>query len=284
MNDEALRRQLRRVQGDEPSPEFVDGLRGRLLGEDSMSWTAPRTAEEDVTVIELDHDIERDSGQGRRPRVLWAVAAAAALLVGIPLLARAVTGGEPNLETATTSQAQRTGEAWLSSIVDDDRDAFTALHANGFEADDTLMGFAEDTGVLTPTRVAELYFDGFDALQAAIETDGDLIRSNGCQDTEDRTVRCSFTATMIGPESYSYTLTAELIVEDRLITSIDFSTTTDPADFRSLIQEFLEEEATEEDRSCLLLGFNTVGCGEYESDFVGRYAAYYEAAQESSGG
>jgi hypothetical protein len=279
MNDETLRRQLLRIQGDEPSQEFLDGLRDRLDDgtqvEDGSLDDAGR-----VTVIDVE---DRPQG-GRRTRLLWPMVAAAVVIAGFLVALQVVIGEESDLETATSTVAHRVGDSWLQSIVEGDRATFRSLHADDVEVDDTLMGFSEDTGLLTAARIRELYYDGFDALQAAIAIDDDEIRVEGCIDIAENEVRCRFTATMIGTDDYHYSVEALLVVEDRSIISIDFSTTTNPSDFRSSIQNFLEEEATDEDRACLALGFNTTGCGEHESDFVTRYAAFYEAAQDPTGG
>ncbi len=283
MNDETLRRQLRRIQGEEPTPEVVDRLRQRVsdasrVGAGSGASGEPATGNSHVTVVDLDH---RRSAARSRPSV-WPMVAAAALLVGGLVALRGATINDSENGVASTTEIKQVGEAWLRSIIDGDRAAFEALHAADVEVDDTLMGFSEDTDILTSARITEQYNDGFDALQAALAADDDVIRSDGCQGTDnDQVIRCAFTATMIGTADYTYTISAELVVEDRLITSIDFSTDTEPADLRDLIQDFMDTEATDEDRACLTLGFNTVGCGRHESDFLTRYVAFYEEAQES---
>jgi hypothetical protein len=286
MNDDSLRQRLHRIQGGEPSPEFVEQLRRRLSeGEEPTSPVGPQNSsvDGDGTVIEI--DLNHPPGAQRRPRGLWA-AAAAVLVIGIPLMISAIagTGTDREVGTAATTEVHRVGEAWIRSVIDDDRAAFVALHAPGFESDDTLMGFSEDVGLLTPNRVSEIYFGGFDAFQAARRIDGDAVRSNGCEDVDGDTVQCGFTSTMIGTDDYTYTVLVELVVEDELITSVDFSVTTEPADFRLFVEDFFDDEATDDDRACLALGFNTVGCGEHESDFVTRYAAYYEAKRQPPGG
>ena len=185
-------------------------------------------------------------------------------------------GGQSDVATSTSTEASRVGEAWLTAIAAGDRDAFATLHADDLVVDDTVIGFSEDVGILTPDRLSELYLDGFDSLQAAVEIDDDVLRLDGCRDTGPDRVRCAFTATMIGPASpgvigpddYTYTVTADLVVEDRLIRSIDFSTATNPADFRSVIDGFVDREANDEDLACMAIGFNTAGCGRHESDFI----------------
>ncbi len=282
MNEETLRRGLQRIQGEEPAPEVIDRLRQRVsaasqpIGSTSPD-AGPVTDSEQVTVLDLEHR----PPSGRRRLSPWPVAAAAALLIGGLLSLRMMAGDDSETSVASTTEIRQIGNAWLQSIIDWDRAAFEALHADDVAVDDTLMGFSEDTDILTSARIAEIYDDGFDALQAALAADDDVIRSDGCQETDDGTILCAFTATMIGTPEYTFTVSAELSVEDRLITSIDFSTDTDPADLRSVIQDFMETDATDEDRACLALGFNTVGCGQHESDFLTRYLAFYEGAQES---
>lgn len=273
MIDRTLERGLQRVQGEEPTAEFVDELRNHLA-EIETTGAAARPGHEPVTVLGLR---SRPTSDGRS-RILVSAAAAILFAIGFGVTIRMVSRTDAEIGVSTATEAVQVGETWLQTIVDGDRESFLALHAVDLEVDDTLMGFSEDTGILTSARVSELYDDGFDALQAAVEIDGDVIQAEGCEATDDGQTRCSFTATMIGTNTYSYTVTAVLDVEDRLISAIEFSTTTEPADFRSLVEGFLESEATDEDRACMALGFNTIGCGVHESDFVTRYAAYYEAA------
>lgn len=272
MNDDTLRRQLQRIQGDDPSPEFVDRVRLRL-GEGPRPRAGLVLDGKDTTVVGLD----RSPVIGRRSRLLWPLAAAAVLVVGALVALQVIVSDDAETDIAATSEIRLIGDAWLRSIINGDREAFVALHASDVEVDDTLMGFSEDSELLTSARIFELYYDGFDALQAALDIDNDVIRSDGCEETGPRAIRCAFTATMIGTNDYNYTVVADIVAEDRLITSIDFTTATDPADFRLVIQDFLDEEATDEDRACLVLGFNTLGCGQHESDFLTRYATYYEA-------
>ncbi len=276
MNDEALGRRLGQIPGEDPSPEYVDQLRRRLrqpTAETGPATAASPTAPPAPTLIPL----ERRPTDRRRHWPVWPLAAAAALLVALVVVAQVRNNQTSDLATSPTTDARQVGERWLQSIVGNDREAFVDLHADDFVADDTLMGFSEDVALLTPTRITELYVDGFDALQAALAVDEDRIWSEGCQDLSDGQVSCAFTATMIGTDDLTYTVTAVLVVEQRLITSIDFSTTTDPADFRSAVEDFVSQEATADDLACLALGFNTVGCGQHESDFITRYRAFFEA-------
>ncbi|MEM9652912.1 MAG: hypothetical protein AAGA65_12500 [Actinomycetota bacterium] len=256
MNDDALGRELERIGGEGPSEEFVGSLRRRLAEREPV-------------------DSDPTANGSRRPTI-WLLAAAAAVALLVAVAFR--PGEDPALEVAATSEAQTVGDAWLAAIEEADRASFVALHASGFEADDTLMGYAKEIDVLTPARITDLYFDGFDAFQASLAVDGDTVRGEGCRTGEQGRATCVFTTTLIGTAAYSYRISVDLTVADGRITRLAFEdVTTEPADLRSLIEPFLETEATEEDRACLVLGFNTVGCGRHDSDFLTRYIEYYEA-------
>ncbi len=267
MNDISLRRQLDRIDGDGPSPKFVGRLRDTLAGD---------AAERPAAV-----SIER-SAPRRRPLEPLALAAAAIVLVVGMIVAIQAVRDDSAVAPASPAAAARIGDAWLRAIVDGNRDAFLALHGPDLEVDDTLMGFSEDVGILTDDRVGELYASGFDALQAAVAIDDDEITPLGCGPSG-VAVRCIFSVTMIGTPQYRYTVVADLTVVGSLIRRIDFSTTTTPVNLRSMIDEFLATEATDDDRACLALGFNTVGCGEHESDFLRRYIAFYEGVPLAPG-
>ncbi len=291
MNDEGLREQLQTIRGEDPSDRFVNQLRSRIDGDPATPTVEPaerseatgeeRPVAEDrqVTVVDL-----RDSTEGGnawlRPSLLTAAAVALLAVVLVPLLRQ---DDGPPLGTAGVSQSQQVGDAWLRSIIEDDRAAFVALHADGVSVNDTVMGYSSENGVLTPERVSELYFDGFDALQASLIIDGDFLRSGGCDDVGDDQVRCSFTASLLGTEDYTYTMTADMTVEDRLITTIRFGTETEPEDLRSVVEPFFAELANDEDVACMALGFNTEGCGRHDSDFMSRYVAFYEQQQDQEG-
>ncbi|MDW3176637.1 MAG: hypothetical protein R8J94_04530 [Acidimicrobiia bacterium] len=284
MNEQALREQLRRIDGEGPSSTFDRALRAQLRGVESADVANQDSDNHDADLYDTvvsPHEgamvefIDRRSAPPRSSR--WPfLGAAAALILVLAIVVQSVSDEGGDL-TAANSEAVGVGDAWLQTIIDSDRDGFLALHAEDVVVNDTLMGFSKDTQLLTDARIGELYADGFDALQAALAIDDDVVTADGCSFVEAASVECAFTATMIGTGAYSYTVTALMVVEDGLIRSIDFTTITDPADFRVFIEDFLENEATNEDRACLTLGFNTVGCGEHESDFIMRYAGYYEA-------
>lgn len=278
MNDDDLRQQLGRIEGEAPSNDFVEGLRGRLTSNGSLLDShSPDPSSRSAEFADI-ADVVPMIGTDRRPRrwPAWSLAAAVIVFGGV-LLARNLPDDGAPLGTAATTNAGEIGEAWLDAIVENDRPGFVALHAEGLETDDTLMGYSSDVDVLTPARVADLYLDGFDAFQVSLATDGDTVRADGCENVDSERTRCRYSATMLGNDDYSYRVEAELTVEDRQITSISFTEiATEPADLRSEVQRFLDTEADEEDRACLLLGFNTVGCGQHESDFLNRYVAFYE--------
>lgn len=284
-HDLTLRTQLRRIDGDGPSVEFTETLRRNL--QDAAAGSVPKQA----TLIDLRPPAPLDAADGPTPAShtpgrpgRWLLSAAAVLVVGALLALAATERPRGEVGVASTTPISQLGEAWLASIVEGDLETFASLHGPDLTVDDTLMGFSEDVDILTPARIGELYYGGFEALQAAIAIDGDTITSNGCDPISQRRIRCAFTATMIGTADYTYTVIADLTVDAQLIVSIDFSTKTEPADFRDQVQGFLDTEATADDRACLALGFNTAGCGEHESDFIGRYAAYYEANRSPADG
>lgn len=275
MNDDTLRRQLQQIQGEEPAPEFVDRLRSSLSGESSAGGGSAGNGGP-VTMIGLQSPAPETP---RRFRPMWPLLAAAVVL-GAVLLTVAFPTDDVPVDTATTTEAVQTGEAWLESIVNNDREAFEMLHAAELESNDTLMAYSKDLGLLTPSTVSELYLDGFDAFQVSLTADGDVLRPDGCEGADPGVARCRYTASLIGTEDYAYTAVAELTVVDGRIVAVDFAeVSTKPADLRSEIQDFMDEEATDEDRACLVLGFNTVGCGRHDSDFMARYIAYYESRQ-----
>ncbi|MGI9594560.1 MAG: hypothetical protein ACR2QK_00285 [Acidimicrobiales bacterium] len=282
MNDETLRQHLHHIQGEEPSQQFVDSLRRQVADQAGPSTGSPTGSSlppdpaDDQTVI----DFPAGAGPVGRPFRRSFLLVAAAILIGVVALIRVIPDDRPALETATTTEAHRVGEAWLQAIVTNDKQAFVALHAAEVDVDDTLMGYSRDAGILTPERVEELYRAGFDAFQTSLAVDDDFVRSDGCEDLDRQQVRCSFTASMIGTDEYTYTIVADLTVENRRITSIMFETTTDPPELRAAVDSFFAEEANDQDRACMVLGFNTVGCGEHDSDFMRRYVEHYEAQQE----
>lgn len=279
--DENLRRRLRRLGGDDPAPDYVDRLREQLTrtGVAESGSTPPRPGEPPTPLLP---DTAGPDGppRVRRPVI---VLAAAVLLVGAVLALRAVPGDTPAQQTAAASPELEIGEAWLRSIVEGDRDGFVALHVAEPEVNDTLLGFSRDAEILTEGRIGELYFAGFDAFQASLAVDGDFVRSSPCVEVDTGVVRCGYRASLIGSAQYSYVVTAELTVEDGLITRVVFETTTDPADLRDSVEAFFAEAATDEDRACMALGFNTVGCGEHESDFMHRYVDFHQARTGADG-
>ncbi len=278
MSDETLRRQLQNLEGEAPSDDFVEALRLRIQ-EQATQETTPGPAGSTV----IDFGKQGGSTPGRFGRV-WLLAAAAAL-VGAMLLTQLLPDDGAPLETAATTEAREIGDAWLASIINNDRTSFVALHADDLRTNDTLMAYSQDVDLLTPARVAELYLDGFEAFQRSLAVDGDVVRAEGCDDIDSGQVRCIYTASLIGTDDYTYTVAADLTVESRLITAIDFTEiSTEPSDLRSQSEAFFDEEATDEDRACLLLGFNTRGCGEHDSDFMRRYIAYYEARRSPNDG
>lgn len=278
MSDETLRRQLQNLEGETPSDDFVEALRLRIEEQAAQETTS---TPDGGTVI--DFGKQGGSTPGRFGRV-WLLAAAAAL-VGAMLLSQLLPDDGAPLETAATTEAREIGNAWLASIIDNDRASFVALHTDDLQTNDTLMAYSRDVDLLTSARIAELYFDGFDAFQRSLAVDGDAVRSEGCEDIDSGQVRCIYTASLIGTDSYSYTVAADLTIENRMIATIDFTEiSTKPSDLRSNSQAFFDDAATDEDRACMLLGFNTLGCGEHDSDFMRRYIAYYEARQSPNDG
>ena len=161
MNEETLRSQLDTIRGEEPAPEVVERMR-RQVHDAAKPRTGPSPAGDPVTLVDVER---RSDGERRRPPT-WPLVAAAVVLVGALLAVQAVTGDRSQTNVASTTEIQQVGDAWLRSIIDGDRAAFEALHAADVEVDDTLMGFSEDVDILTSARIAELYYDGFDALQA----------------------------------------------------------------------------------------------------------------------
>lgn len=297
MSDDALRHRLQQIQGDEPDERFVDALRDRLLDEPEPAagpiLVPGPEPDQPATVIELggrrQQPVDPTEPTGPRwSRAAWPLTAAAVLLFGGLVLAGVGGGGNDAAPLETASERQEVGESWVRSIVDGDRDAFVAVHHPDVTANDTLMAYSRDGGVLTPDRVAEFYFAGFDAFVISVEIDGDIVRSEGCTDTDrddtDDTVRCGYTTSLIGSARHTYTVFAELTVEDGLITAVEFDEpTTDPPDLRDDVERFFADEATDDDRACMALGFNTPGCGEQDSDFLRRYIDYHEARKATDG-
>ncbi len=97
-------------------------------------------------------------------------------------------------------------------------------------------------------------------------------------------MRCSYTTAILGRQGYSYTTDALIAFEDGLITTITFGTTTEPADLRSHVQDFFATEATDDDLACIILGFNTTGCGRHDADFMARYLRFYETQSATEQG
>ncbi len=284
MTDDALSEGLQRIEGEGPSPDFVDGLRQRLTAEalgrptdgvDPSPGGPSTPSAPSVTVLGTDRTAVAPAP---RSRLAVPLTAAAALLVGA-FLATLVRSDDSTVQpTTTATEARQVGEAWLQAIVVGDRAGFVELHADDLTTNDTLMGFSRDAGILTDERIGELYFAGFDAFQASAASA--TVRSDGCRDLRRVEVRCAYTAPIGDSAVYTYTNTVDLVVEDGRIVSLSFMTTTDPADLRSDVDAFFAEEATDDDRACIALGFNTVGCGRLEADFARRYIEFHEAADE----
>ncbi len=300
MNEQTLIDQLRTIEGEDPSPAFIDALRLRI--DDSLHVDRPAPSGHEVAP--LDHgpvttagdepsnnnavtliEIGRNNQAGEKSfGTTWPLVAAAALIIAVSVALLLPNDDAPS-DIAAASEARSVGDAWVMSIIGNDKDAFVELHDPEFETNDTLMAYSRDADLLTSARVSELYFDGFDAFQASLAADGDFVRSDGCLQVDDDRVRCGYTASMIGTTRYTYSVTADLTVADGRITDLEFAEiTTKPADLRDEAQRFFDEAATDEDRSCLLLGFNTPGCGEHDSDFMRRYVEYYEARQDPADG
>lgn len=273
MNEQTLRRELQLIEGEGPSEDFIRELRATLDDERNQG-TDRRFNRDPSTVV----DIGRGEGFVERRFVLVRMAAAVALLIGAGALAVALTNQPSEVEVA--GSVESIGDAWLRSIVDGDRATFVALHAEDFEADDTLMAFSQDVDLLTPPRITELYFDGFDAFQQAIAVDQDTVNADGCVVITDDRARCRYSATLIGTQDYSFSAAVDLTVADGRISKVAFTEiSTTPTDLQASLDGFLEREANDDDRACLLLGFNTIGCGVHESDFMHRYIAFHEAQQ-----
>lgn len=296
MSNDEFDQMIAELRGRSPSPDFVAELR-RTLG-DELTRTdgarSPADEEGEVTVIDIDDRPIETSRRPSRGRVLAAVAAAVALGFIVLLAAgrgpdTTATDQDPATEGDTSTTAPPTtgqvdrpdlvaiGEAWTRAIVEGDRQAFVALHGPDLLVDDTVIGWSAINGTLTDQAITELYFAGFDALQASLAIDGDTIRSDGCvYFPASGNVQCEYSASIIG-EGRTRTMRANMGIDDGLITRIDFTVLdTDPPRIMALVPQFINGSEVAMDRTCLEIGFNSVACGEHESDVFQRFLPEFE--------
>lgn len=292
-----------------PSRSYTADLRRRLREEMVGSDPSTNSEVEMITETNRNNRTTGDDGNRRPNQRLALVALVATVLVALaigalwsrdtnntstdqsPVDGPTTTAGDPTTTTelattvvdSTASEALVVGNAWVASIVDNDRAAFEALHAPTIDTNDTLMAWTLLVlGGMSQETVADLYFDGFDAFQASIETDEDFIDVDGCEliPNRDQLARCSYRASLVGGEE-TFTVRADLTVEDGLITNVSFATGNEPADLMSRLPRYFIEFGTEQDNACREIGFNSVECGQHESDLLTRYLDFLEEPEGS---
>ena len=167
------------------------------------------------------------------------------------------------------------GEAWLDSIVDNDRATFLALHPPDFTAaNETLMMWGFRAG--RPLEFGDRYLAGFDAFQAAIDVDDDVVTRQPCRLVADRRVFCGFTATVVGGPETTTTQAVLTVDENGTIVEVRIDAgTSDPTDLFRYWRSFIDDNADERDLACLDIGFNSVVCGIQESNLLRRYVEFY---------
>ena len=253
--EDPLREVLSSLGTESPSETFVAELRTRLEGEMSHVYTSTNN---EVAMISATDNDNRSAAVDppRPPRQRLALVALVAILVAAVGVA-ALWGRDSNStstdqsptspptsaaesSTTTTEQATTTedaaassgsetlaiGEAWVDSIVSNDRERFVSLHTPDIIANDTLMAWTGLVpGGMTRETLSSLYFDGFDAFQASIETDNDFVDVDGCEvaGSRDQIARCGYRASLVGGEE-TFTVRADLTVEDGLITNVFLAT------------------------------------------------------------
>ena len=310
MNDQDLRRLLTAATEtvDRPTDEFVDRLGRRLDIElwsvPTLDGTTPPPIDDDITshqggimVLELDDRPPGDvADQPRFNRRLLGAVAAAAVVVVVGLTALFWAGRDgTNVSTADdpiTSTIPReestvddvqpapealptepiaVGEAWIQSILDGDRDTFVALHAPNFTAHNTLMMASSGMPV---DQVESYYFDGFDARTAWLRIGGDPTESDGCEEKPNGRFDCGYTQQLLGRADKLAFIRADLAIVDGLVTDVRLDVSHDPDGLMSLVPLFLGIEATETDRECADIGFNSVECADNYPDMLRRYLEY----------
>ncbi len=302
MNDEEFRQKLREVDERSPSVDFVLKLR-QVLEQEVRTMSELRLKEGQVTMIDVDDEQTPKTKLGPRGRLL-AIGFAATLLVVAILAVQATRGGDrvsieqtpaTAAEISTTSipatsatiasststipQSDLTavGDAWVQSIVDNDRAKFVAMHSPDLQVDNTVIGWAGITGTLDGETIESLYFDGFDALQASLRADDDTIRADGCiYFQESGNVQCEYTASILGG-SETRTMRANMGIAEGLIERIAFTGVgSEPPRIMGFIRPFLNDSDVAKDHDCLAIAFNSVECGEHESDVFRRFLPEFE--------
>lgn len=304
-----------------PSPSYVTDLRRRLKDEMARPEPSMNSEVVMITATDSNDQVA-DVSRNHRPKqrlALLALVAVFMVVVGVaalwsrnsnststdqsPANEPTTTVTEPTSTTteqssttteATTTVAEPTstsvvaetlaiGNEWIDSIITNDREAFVSLHAPDIVTNDTLMSWtALVPGGIDRATLADLYFDGFDAFQASIRTDGDVIEVIECQVVGERNhmVRCGYRASLVGGDE-TFIVSADLSIQDGLITNVFLTGGNNPPDLMSRMVAFLRDFGTDQDVACREIGFNSLECGLHESDLLIRYLDFIQDSEGS---